>query len=126
MRVALSKPAPVPVVGPLGAIIQSLVLACSDDGAQHRHPADMERCRMQTVTRPDAHPYDASLTSESRADRRGTQAPDGALVVVDVWNSPADQNIPVLEFFETSIAYCGEVEHSFRLLPNGTQTTENG
>jgi hypothetical protein len=38
--------------------------------------------------------------------------------VVDVSNSPIEDTA-VLEFFETSVAYFGEAEHSFRLMPNG-------
>jgi uncharacterized protein YbjT (DUF2867 family) len=43
----------------------------------------------------------------------------GASVVVDVSNSPSFEDTPVLEFFETSTAYFGDVEHSFRLMPSG-------
>jgi hypothetical protein len=37
-------------------------------------------------------------------------------VVVDVTDSLAFQGAPVLEFFEISTAYFGEVEHSFQLI----------
>lgn len=43
---------------------------------------------------------------------------EGASVVVDLSNSPSIEDASVLEFFETSIAYFGDVEHSFRLMPN--------
>ncbi len=53
-----------------------------------------------------------TLAGEGLAD-----VPEGASVVVDVSNSPSFE-VAVLEFFETSIAYFGDVEHSFRLMPN--------
>jgi hypothetical protein len=53
------------------------------------------------------------VTAEGLADAR-----EGASVVVDVSNSPSSDGAAVLEFFETSVAYFGDVEHSFRLVPN--------
>lgn len=76
------------------------------------------------VAKPGAHGYAAvpaspnsgvkTLTGEDLAD-----ANEGASVVVDVSNSSSFEDAAVLEFVETSTAYFGETEHSFRLMPNG-------
>ena len=39
----------------------------------------------------------------------------GHEVVVDIASSQSFEGAAALEFFEISIAYCGDVEHSFRL-----------
>lgn len=54
-----------------------------------------------------------TVTGHAPAD-----CPKGATVVVDVSSSPSSKDAEVLEFFETSVAYFGDVEHSFRLIPN--------
>jgi hypothetical protein len=54
-----------------------------------------------------------TLAGEAPADAR-----ERGSVVVDVSHSPCLDHAAVLQFFETSIAYFGEVEHSFRLMPN--------
>jgi len=74
------------------------------------------------VSKLGAHGYEAvpaspnsevnTVTAEGPADAR-----EGASVV-DVSNSPSFEDAAVLEFFETSVAYFGDVEHSFRLVPN--------
>jgi uncharacterized protein YbjT (DUF2867 family) len=75
------------------------------------------------VTKLGAHGYEAApappnsevntVTAEGLTD-----ALTGASVVVDVSNSPSFEDAAVLEFFETSVAYFGDVEHSYRLVPN--------
>jgi len=42
-------------------------------------------------------------------------------VVIDVTHSPALQATPLVEFFEISTAYFGDVEHSFRLMSNAPE-----
>jgi hypothetical protein len=93
--------------------------------------AKMERCAMRRVligskpvTQPGAHGYEAVAASASSGGDAVTaegafvaDAPEGASVVVDVSSSSFD-DAAVLELFETSVAYFGEVEHSFRLVPN--------
>lgn len=54
-----------------------------------------------------------TVTAEGQTD-----GVTGVLVVVDVSYSPPFDDAAVLEFFETSVAYFGDVEHSFRWVPN--------
>jgi hypothetical protein len=75
------------------------------------------------VTNLGAHGYETAaappnsavntLAGEGPADVR-----ERGSVVVDVSRSPSLDHAAVLQFFETSIAYFGDVEHSFRLMPN--------
>ena len=55
-----------------------------------------------------------------------TDAHAGASIVVDVSNSTSPDNAAALEFFETSVAYFGDVEHSFRLVPDSDGQAHSG
>ena len=74
------------------------------------------------ITKLAAHGYEAVAASPNSgvntlAGEGPADVPEGAPVVVDLSNSLSFE-VAVLELFETSIAYFGDVEHSFRLMPN--------
>lgn len=75
------------------------------------------------VAKPGVRGYEAvpeSPTSDVNTVPAEGQAGDftGVPVVIDVSYSPPFDDTGVLEFFETSVAYFGDVEHSFRWVPN--------
>jgi hypothetical protein len=58
-------------------------------------------------------PVVIGVTGEGLADDL-----NAALLVIDATTSPWFEGTEVLEYFEIATAYCGDVEHSFRLTSN--------
>ena len=76
-------------------------------------------CGSNVAAGPDAHP-DAAASPNWNPNTVIGEATDSRArsVVVDVTQLPAIQGTPVLESFEISTAYLGDVEHSFQLISN--------
>jgi hypothetical protein len=67
---------------------------------------------------PDAPPESLNSDAKTSVSDGLDNELTGAQVVVDLTHSPSFENAAVLESFEISTAYFGDVEHSFRLIPH--------